>query len=284
MPRVSILLLVSAALVSPGVAQSPEREVGRLNLDPFTSAQFGEFNRTVGIVQDRAGILYAGNQDVVLAYDGQSWRSLPTGGTLCEDLAIDAQDRIWVASVTDFGSLEDDHLGGRTFRSLRPALPPEERAFGQFLRVETCSHGVYFFADRAIVRWHEGRATVLHDLHGIAPAQDDLIFAVDRAGTLQSFDGTTWRDFIAAPELRTQRLTSIVRVDGDAWIVATARDGLWRFRGGQLARFPTEIDGLLGLGRRTPARPPPRRHARRQPLVRRAGVSRRRRPPAALPQ
>lgn len=70
MLRVSVALLALLFVSGASRAQNPEREIGRPYTETFTSEDFGETNRSSGLAQDRTGVLYAGNQNVVLALDG----------------------------------------------------------------------------------------------------------------------------------------------------------------------------------------------------------------------
>ncbi len=244
MLRVSVALLALLFVSGASRAQNPEREIGRLYTETFTSEDFGETNRSSGIAQDRAGVLYAGNQNVVLAFDGQTWRSIPTDTGLNIVLARDAQDRLWVGGLAGFGRLDDDGRGGRVFTSLRDAIPASERSFGQFFGIATASHGAYFFADRDVVRAHDTGVVVLKGYRGVGVANDTLL-AINRDGALDAFDGQSWHELIDAPELRRNHITRVHATADGTLLLCTRNDGLWRLGDGNLTRLVTDIDPLL---------------------------------------
>ena len=240
-PLAFIALLAASSLAR---AQEPAREAGRPYVESFTSEDYGEITRTSGIAQDRTGVLYAGNQDVVLAFDGQAWRSIRTGTGPNVVLATDTRDRIWVGGLAGFGRLDDDGRGGRVFRSFREAIPAGDQTFGVFLNIAATTHGVYFIAEHAMVRVQDDAVSVLRGRRGVGGA-GDTILAVDERGVLQGFDGRDWRDVADFPELRRTFVTSVQREQDGAWLLCLRGDGLWRLRNGQPTRLTTDIDSLL---------------------------------------
>jgi ligand-binding sensor domain-containing protein len=220
-------------------------ETGRLHTEEFTTRDFGQMNRSSGLAQDRAGLLYVGNHDAVVVFDGQTWQTIRTGGSFIQELACDRDDRLWIAGVEDYGVLENNGVGGRAFTSLRETVPAIERDFGYMLGVETSTHGTYFFASSAILRWHADKMTVMSGRRGLPCVVRDLVFAQNEQGVLESFDGSHWRVFADTPEIRRNRITALLP-DGDTGLlVCTAREGVWRWEEGRFVSFRTDIDDQL---------------------------------------
>ncbi|HVU36591.1 MAG TPA: ATP-binding protein [Opitutaceae bacterium] len=214
----------------------------------FRPRDYGnEHNQNWAAVQDRQGVLYVGNRDVVLSYDGFTWRSIPVGGSFVRGLAIDSNDRIWVGAVNELGYLDDDGRGGRVFTSLRDQLPENERDFGDIFQTFALPHGVYFVTNDRILWWHDGRFTVEHTGRALAQAAGDALVVHVRGQPLAAWRGADHRTVADFPELRRgENWVGFVapRPDG-AWILGTLRGGFWRLAGGKLTRFPTAADATL---------------------------------------
>ncbi len=237
--------LLSAVFPLCGLAQS---DAGRLPVQSFTGADFGQMSRTSGIAIDHEGILYAGGESVVLTFDGQNWGTLAApGARYFEQLGVDGQDRLWAVAMSDFGYFERVP-GGRRFVSLRGKLSGSNAAIGTFLTLQVCPHGTYFFGEGGIARMADGRLTVMKGWRGIPCTQHERVFAVDSSGVLQSFDGTRWRVVADFPELRSERLTGVLSESDGSLLIMTARKGLWRLAEGKLSPFPTQIDPILKAG------------------------------------
>jgi len=182
-----------------------------------------EHNQTWSAVQDRRGTLYVGNRDVVLTYDGFTWRTLRVGG------------------VNEVGVLEDDGRGGRTFTSLRDRLPPGERDFGNIFQAFAFSHGIYFITADSILWWHDNRFSVEHLGRLFANAIGDELIVHVRGQPLMAWRGAQRRVVVDAPELRRNDhwvTFATARPDG-TWILGTSQGGLWRLAGGHLTPLPT---------------------------------------------
>ena len=152
---VALALLVGASGAVRGQSHPASSEAGIPIMQSFGVRDYEEHNQNWAAVQDAAGVLYVGNKDVVLAYDGQSWESIHTGGSFIRCLAVDAADRIWIGGVDEFGYLEADGLGGRRYISLGEHLPKGMADPLNFFQLKVTSHGVYLITDDLVLRWHE---------------------------------------------------------------------------------------------------------------------------------
>ena len=70
----------------------------------FTPPVFGTNAQNLAIVQDQRGLIYVGNEGVVLEYDGVHWRLIPTRNRTCVcSLALDTQGRVYVGAQGETG-------------------------------------------------------------------------------------------------------------------------------------------------------------------------------------
>jgi signal transduction histidine kinase/CheY-like chemotaxis protein len=232
-------LLCGLALVSAGRAS----EAGIPPVEHFGVRTYAQHNQTWSAVQDRAGVLYVGNKDVVLTYDGQRWGTIPTGGIFVRGLDLDAEDRVWVGAVDEFGYLESDGRGGRRFVSLRAHWnePP-----GTFVRQTLAlPHGVYFVTETSVLRWHDGKLARVREGRARAFAvRGELVVQAAGQGVV-AFDGERWRDVIDTPEIRKDRVLFLQDRPDGSWIVGLQRGALWTLANGVFARWPTPVDEAL---------------------------------------
>lgn len=244
MLRFFMTLIVAAGVAAAAMHGGPS-EAGLPFIQTFSVRDYEGHNQNWNAVQDRRGVLYVGNKDAVLAYDGVAWRTIPTGGLFIRGLAIDASDRIWVGGVDELGWLDDDGRGGRKFTSLRAHLPADARNFGSIFKVFALSHGIYFNAENHLLRWHEGRFTVEPANRPLCFAVNDTLAMQERNGPLRTFDGRDWQVACDTPEVRRGLVTFVAGQTDGSWLLGLQRDGLWRLTGGRLARFATALDAML---------------------------------------
>ncbi|MFD1003445.1 ATP-binding protein [Ohtaekwangia kribbensis] len=134
------------------------------------------------ITQDTQGIVYVGNTDGVLVYDGLEWRrvEMPAGAY---PLTITADDagHVYIGSISDFGYLEKDNAGEYQYRSLLSLIPAKDQQnMGEINDIKSVGNAVYFsdlehvyiYEDGAIRVWNGanngvvvlgGRAYIVHE-------------------------------------------------------------------------------------------------------------------------
>ncbi len=76
------------------------------------------------VFQDSSGIMYFGNSDGLLSFDGRSWRFLPLpNNSVLRSIATGPDGRIYVGGESEFGYLSIDSSGGHQYRSLSHLVP-----------------------------------------------------------------------------------------------------------------------------------------------------------------
>lgn len=106
------------------------------------------------ILQDKRGVLYVGNNEGILEYDGTNWRLIKVANeTNVRSLAMDDNGKIYAGAYAEFGYLEPDARGNISYVSLIPKLPKEERDFGDVWYIISAKDGIYFQSSNKIFRW-----------------------------------------------------------------------------------------------------------------------------------
>jgi signal transduction histidine kinase/CheY-like chemotaxis protein/ligand-binding sensor domain-containing protein len=135
-------------------------EVGRPFMATFTLKDYPGDTQTWAFVQDRRGVIYAGNQPGVLEYDGASWRMIPTANhSFVRSLAIDDSGRIYVGAQSDFGYLAPDATGQLHQVSLLSHIPEKQRNFNYVWTTLVTDDGVYFQTREHLFRFNQEDTT-----------------------------------------------------------------------------------------------------------------------------
>jgi serine phosphatase RsbU (regulator of sigma subunit)/ligand-binding sensor domain-containing protein len=88
------------------------------NYPPY---QYRAGQQNWAIAQDNRGVLYFGNNDGLLEYDGVNWNLIQLPGV--KAVAIDSLGRIYVGLENDMGYLEPDRTGNLKYYSLKSKIP-----------------------------------------------------------------------------------------------------------------------------------------------------------------
>src|SRR5262245_41675749 len=170
----TILIIVSLSLCvqvpAPSAQPARHREIteeraGRPFIRNYNPKDYGAAFNYWAIAQDRRGVMYFGNWNGVLEYDGVSWRLISTPNKSgVRSLAVDEHDsqsacsgRIYVGAVGDLGYLAPDALGNMQFVSLLDYVNPENREFNEVWYSYATSQGVFFRTDKILLRWADNR-------------------------------------------------------------------------------------------------------------------------------
>ena len=232
-------------------AGAAERGLPQITVYPAEVHKAGP--QSFDLAQDSRGILYFGNLQGLLAYDGAWWRLLK----LPDDQAAlavttDAQGRVALGMVSDFGYLVRNVAGGQEYRSLLPLIPAAQRAFGDVRSIcaidSTMGSGFLYVAEKSLLVWDgKNDARVVASLDPDTGARGCLseggrILLRGPQG-LQQFDPVTNK--ITPAGLDGQRVVYAIR-RADGKIVAAVRDqGLFLVDGTTSAPWAPEAGTWL---------------------------------------
>ena len=177
-----------------GLAAAQAPDLGAPFITNYGPKQYSAAIQNWAGVQDSRGVLYFGNTQGILEFDGQRWRTIPTPDNNLIRALVSAPDgTIYYGSVGDFGFLATSSAGRVSAVSLRETIPPTDRDFNDVWQVESCSDGVYFMTRRKIFRFHNGRTTVLQAdfVDPSACTLNGILFYADRRKGVCLVDGDT---------------------------------------------------------------------------------------------
>ncbi|MBD8525379.1 hybrid sensor histidine kinase/response regulator [Pseudomarimonas arenosa] len=159
----------------------------------FDRRSYGASAQNWTVVQDQRGIIYVGNTDGVLEFDGQRWRLIKTErGTVVRSMAVDADGRVWVGAVGDIGYLAPDAKGSMQFVSVLDRVPSHGREFTDVWQTIATPEGVYFRSTASLIRLRgdEVDAWTPETRFGLAFFHDGrLLMRVPNQGLQELVDG-----------------------------------------------------------------------------------------------
>lgn len=120
----------------------------------YGSKAYGLSPQNWAVVQDRRGILYFGNTEGMLEFDGVHWRAirLPNNGPV-RSLALDDDGNVLVGGQGEIGYLAADDTGNTRYVSLLDSIPQADRTFGSVWSILNTSEGIVFSSyERLILR------------------------------------------------------------------------------------------------------------------------------------
>ncbi len=118
---------------------------------------YGEHPQNWSVTQDERGLTYVANNNGILEYDGERWRTIPTRTrTFVRSLAYGAagsDTTVWVGVQSDLGYLRADSLGVMRYESLFSEVSPKDRTFGDVWATHAAGGHAVFQAEQHLFAW-----------------------------------------------------------------------------------------------------------------------------------
>lgn len=195
------------------------------------------------IVQDQRGVMYFGNWNGVLEYDGVSWRLISTPNKSgVRSLAIEANGRIYVGAVGDLGHLAPNAVGDMDFVSLLDYVPPENREFNEVWYSYATSQGVYFRTDKILLRWANQRMQTWKpatSFSGLFVVRDRIYIQQWGIGLLE-MAGDSLRLAPGGARFANERIYLMLPYADQKILTGTREQGLFLFDGVSFQTFQTD--------------------------------------------
>lgn len=247
-------------------------EIGRPFIRNFAPKEYGAAPSNWAIVQDQRGVMYFGNAEGVLEYDGLSWRRIATPNrTVVRSLALGLDGRIYVGEVGAFGYLapsRSDGTGHTRFVSLLALVPPENRKFADVWNTRVTNQGIYFTTYNTLFRYtpralpdqkgktggyfHEDEQATGDMRVWKAQTRFQLSFVVRDTlyvdqkdfGLMQMVDDSL-RLVPGGERFAAQRIYVMLPYNDHQILIGTMGHGLFLYDGIAFHPFPTAVDSFL---------------------------------------
>ncbi len=241
--RVAPAALVLLA-VAVHVRAAVSREAGLYFIQTYAPKTYGASPQNWAIAQDHRGVMYFGNTDGLLEYDGVSWRKIKiANGTGVRSLAVDANGRVYVGAQSEFGYLQPDARGELQYVSLLSSVPESDRSFGDVWTASATSQGVYFFASQRLFRWNPRTGMKIWKpatRFGRLCVADDTPYLLVVNQGLYRMKGDQLEPVLGGDKFADQYVRGVYSTAGVLTVVT--RDGLYRQSGATFEKLATGAD------------------------------------------
>jgi serine phosphatase RsbU (regulator of sigma subunit)/ligand-binding sensor domain-containing protein len=129
------------------------QELGSPFIRNYTPKMYNAHVQNWDLNQDKQGIMYFGNGDGVMTYDGVSFRilELPNKQTV-RSMAIDESGTIYIGSVGHFGYIKVDSVGKMVYVNLINKLKNEDQDFKDVHEVICTKEAIFFRTSKKLFR------------------------------------------------------------------------------------------------------------------------------------
>jgi len=200
------------------------------------------------VAQDSKGVMYFGNNEGLLSFDGRNWRIYPLpNATVVRSVAIDKNDRIYVGGQDELGYFEADDKGMLVFHSLREKLQESERFFSDVWHTEILGDNIFFHTSLYIFRLSHEKMIVdraRSSWQFLGQVNGDM-YAYEAEMGLMQYENGIWKSILKSTDIANDVITDIVSYNADTLLISTLRNGLYTYINGHIA--PKIIKGYTNL-------------------------------------
>lgn len=194
-------------------------------------------------IQDHRGVMYFGNANGVIEYDGEEWRFIKVkNGAAVRSLAIDSNGVIFVGSYNEFGYLSSGDNNDIKYVSLIDEIPEEHRKFSNVWNIDCGDDAVYFHSLERIFKYENGEIKVYEpgeNLIHTAFYHDHKLFARVREKGLCTLNEKSGQfDLIPGGDtVANYGVFGILSHPSGNALVVTQELGLWIYDGKQIQKL-----------------------------------------------
>ena len=224
-------------------------ELGRPLYQFFSTREYGGDNQNWSAVQDRDGLLFFGNNNSVLDYDGQRWDHIPVpGGAAIHGLAIDSSGAIWVGGEGKLGHLVKEGNRRRFMPVNADAHLPS--AFGQVLDLLSRGNAEFVRTEQALLVCQNGSWDAISWPHGngfdyVVAASVNRVFVSARNDPLCEIVNGRLVPIVDDPRLRLTVVYEVLEPVPGMILLLTEEHGIFRLKQDGIEPFRTDIDPIL---------------------------------------
>ena len=223
-----ILSIISLNCLAQGTISKPQ-------IFNYSSSEYKGGVQNWAVAQDSKGVMYFGNNEGLLSFDGRNWRIYPLpNATVVRSVAIDKNNRIYVGGQDDLGYFEPNDKGLLTFHSLKDKLPETARYFSDVWNIEINGDEIFFHTSIYIFR-------LSHDKMIIDRAKNswlflgkvkEKIFAHETEMGLMKYENGIWESILKPSSFASDVITDIIEFNADTLLISTLRNGLYYYSNG----------------------------------------------------
>ncbi len=225
-----------------------QNQIGSPQIINYSNVSYKAGTQNWDSAQDQSGIMYFGNNEGLLTFNGKFWNLYPLPNrTVVRSLEIDKSGRIYIGGQDEIGYFFPDVNGKLKYNSLNYLVPEKERQFADVWDVKILNGQVFFRSLNKILQLKDGAITIYTPPQAwlfLAKAKNRL-YAQDSSKGLLVFSNGSWEVLTKDPALGNITITAMLEYSFDTFLITTLKHGLFLLKDSKLTPKRTALDGDL---------------------------------------
>jgi ligand-binding sensor domain-containing protein/DNA-binding CsgD family transcriptional regulator len=246
---VQVFLLAVLLFVLPEIVFSQGVNLGDPPVLNFSKKAYKAGTQVWDIAQDARGVMWFGNNEGLLEFDGIHWRLHPLPNrTIVRSVRAGLKGRVYVGGQDEFGYFAPEPNGSLAYHSLKPLVPNSEQRLGDVWNISVRSDGVFFRTDHQVFHYQDEQLTPLFpaggNMHFMGDWQGKLLMQ-DGQFRLYTFENGRLQALQRPAEFRFGTISGVLQYSSDTTLVTTIKNGIFYFDGHQFIPWKTQDDPFL---------------------------------------
>jgi len=199
------------------------------------------------VLQDHSGLLYFGNANGLIEFDGHRWEFIPcVRGVFTTALAADKEGIVYVGTQFGFGYLIPDLNGKLQYYSLSDSLL--DHFFNTIVwKIHTIGNHVYFQTEDAIFDYYDGKIEVIlpqNSFH-LSFIVNNQLYVRERNNGLMKLSGKKLIKVESGEIFANLGIFGMIELNEKECLVITQEQGIWTYNNNKFAKIDNQDQKTL---------------------------------------
>ena len=224
------LLIPGSVVAENSNSSSPAMELGQIGLRVIGPKEYGAYPQVFDIAQDKRGMIFVGNGEGLLAYNGTSWKlhRLPNNEHV-RSVSIDPRGNVVVGARGVIGYFPPTPSGIGEFQAFEEQLGEHAAEIGEIWYVTPAVHETFFFSAKKAYALNQEDTLVAVEppktVYSAFAVKDSLVVKYQGAG-LALWNGESFQELPGTEALDDMVIFDIVPLRSGKWMLISHHDGL----------------------------------------------------------
>ncbi len=228
------------------------KSIGIPYVQNYTKEKYKAGNQNWSVTKDENGVMYYGNANGLLSYDGQHWKlnEMPDR-QIVRVAASDKKGKVYVGGFGEFGYWSYDDEGVFQYTSLVNLVPGGLMNKDEIWKIYFDGDRILFQSFARIYIYENNKITIVFDperpLLFLFKADRKFFVEVIHKGLFE-LSGNNLKFVEGSQALGSSGILSILPFRKNTYLIGTRNDGLFLYDGNSFIPWRTGADGLLKAG------------------------------------
>jgi len=246
--RKAVLFILSIFYLTGLSIAANIKSIGVPYVQNYTKALYQSGNQNWSITRDAHGIMYFGNADGLLSFDGKYWQlhTMPNG-LIVRSVAADGKGKVYTGAFGEFGYWENNAKGFLTYHSLIPKVPRKYLPNEEIWKIYADGNRVIFQSFGSIYIYANNRISVIK-----APNPFLFLFKSGNRFFVEQVNAGLFElknnslNYIAGSSiLGNSGVLSILPFKNNKYLIGTAKNGLFIYDNKQITPWNNQANDFL---------------------------------------